>query len=139
AISGGLLTLGAHAADDLLEDGDHHDDQEQQHRGGGGRTDPVVGERGVRDEAQGDLRGDARSTAGHQEHLVEDLQAGDDLQQDHQAGGPVQQGDGDAADLLPGGGAVDRGGLIQLPGDLLQPGEVQHEVEPDGPPDGRDG
>ena len=138
AIEAGLLTLGADSTDDLLEDRDHQDDQEQQHRGGGRLHDPVVRERRVGDQSEGDLRGDPGLAGGHQVHLIEDLQAGDDLQQDHQTGGTAQQRDGHTADLLPGRGAVDRGRLVELTGDLLQTREVQHEVEPDGPPDGRD-
>src|SRR5215203_6800773 len=127
------------ALDHLTDQGDHQDDDEQQHRGGRGGTDPVVGESRVGDQQQQDPGGLTWSAFGHQEHLVEDLETGDDLQQHNERGGAAQQRDRDRADLLPLRRAVNRRRLVQLARDVLQSGEVKDEVESDRPPQGGHG
>ena len=49
--------------------------------------------------------------------------------------GVPQARPGDVSELLPGGGAVDRGRLVQLTGNGLQTGQPDHHVEADGLPD----
>ena len=92
----------------------------------------------VVDVLQDRAGGEVRAALGHDVHLVEDLQRGDHLQHHDQRRGAAEQRDGDPPDLLPRAGAVDRRRLVEVARDLLQPGEVEHEVEAERPPDGGD-
>ena len=101
---------------------------------------PVLREAGLVDVLDrrpgGVLR--ARPALLQQVDLVEHLQRGDHLQHGHEHGGRGEQRQRDVPHLLPRRRAVGGRRLVELARDLLQAGEVEHEVEADRPPDGRD-
>src|ERR1700753_2625484 len=120
------------------DEGHNQDDDEQDERGRGRVAHALAGERGVVDPLDGRAAGVVRPALQDQVDLVEDLQRGDDLQHGDQGGGPAQHGDGQPPGLLPAAGAVQGRGLVQVARDLLQAGQVEHEVEADRPPHGDD-
>ncbi|WP_241002932.1 hypothetical protein [Streptomyces sp. CB01881] len=75
---------------------------------------------------------------GHDVDLGEQAQRVDgDGDQDEGAGG-AEAGPGHVPEPGPAVGAVDGGGLVQVRGDGLQPGEPDHHVEADALPDGHE-
>ena len=81
------------------------------------------------------VRGVGRSAAGHH---VDDLEVGERLdhrEQHHDHGHRQQQRPGDVPEPLPGLGAVDGGGLVELGADGLQPGEQADGEERHAAPD----
>src|SRR3954471_3160169 len=127
------------SADDGEPDERHGEDhEEEEHRDRRAVADPQVREALVVDVFQRGDGAEVRASGRHDVDLVEDLEGGDHLEDDDQGGRPAEQGDRDPADLLHRAGAVDRGRLVEIAGDVLQAREVQDEVEPERPPDSGD-
>src|SRR5690606_34203797 len=107
--------------------GDHHvgdrddDDQEEEDvRDRRGVAQAVPGEADLVDVQQHRAGGAAGTAAGHLVDLVEYLQRGEHLQHEHQHRRRRELRQGDRAELLPGAGAVEGGGLVELVGDVLE-------------------
>jgi hypothetical protein len=67
--------------------------------------------------------------AGQDERLFKELQPADHAERDTEVDHRLQARQGDVQELLPAAGAVHRGGFVQVFGDGLQRGQVEHGVE----------
>src|SRR4029453_3529607 len=107
---------------DVREGNDHHDDEGQHRHGGAQPVDPVGGERLLRNRRQGRrpvlaLRQDERQVEYSQRVERGEDQGDEDRRR--------QQRQRDPHEALPRRGAVDLGGLVDLPGYHLQPSQYE--------------
>src|SRR2546427_6165582 len=124
------------AEDSSLDQGDREDEDEEDHPDRGRESELRVADRRSIDE-QDDRRQRvvrlAPLSAGDQ-CLVEQLEAADEQQRRYEEVGRPEERERDAPERLPGTGAVDGSGLVDLLADRLQERQVeQHDRARRGP------
>jgi hypothetical protein len=77
-----------------------------------------------------------RAAVGHHERLLEQLEVADRRDDRHEQDRRAEQRHGHVAEGLPAPGAIDRGRLVELARDRLQPAMNTTIAKPEVPPDG---
>src|SRR6478735_604843 len=111
-----------------------HEEHERDGRGVGGLLLLEAGAHRLVDDGGGGIEGPA---LGHDADLVEEPERLDGDGHQDQGAGVGEAGPGHVAELVPAAGAVELGGLVEVPGDALQACEPDDHVEPCGLPDGQ--
>src|SRR4029450_802418 len=120
-----------------LQQREHQDDGEEhpRHRGGGAEREEVLegGLVEVLDDGAGAV---ARAALREHEDLPEDLERADDVGDEDEEEHGAEQGQRDGPEAPDRAGPVERRRLVEVAGNVLEAGQVDHEVVPRHPPHG---